>query len=603
MPPLSLVPEAVPLLCQLLIAGTATLYLVSLPRRTRATRWLTATLGLGAMFSLSFLAATLAPAGSGWAFRANLLLYASILLSMLAGVQAAYTFLATPFRREQRVAALASGALAVALIAPSIWAAATLDLWLAEALMGPYGIALVAAALWAIVVSVRQSGRLRRLAMRESSRREARLHAVQGHHAFAALVTIDLALAVLNAGVAFGMLPPLALQYGSLLGQIAVSVGFVVLVINYAPEPTTVQAKLVGLALACVLAALGVASLVTLQPSEVARAAGNVVPERVLLRFEPAARGGYSVEQREPGGDAEGGGTAVPGSAAMAAGGVVPVDLPFSFPYGGRAVARVWVGCFPVLSLERGPGSPSPAEILYGDRSSLLVFVGPGLSVEGECVRTEATAGRVAFEWHRRDLAGRTARHHAVLYASGAFELAYSGPRLHPTIGGVGFKMPGAAPYVEASLAGGLPLAVPSGSGLLDDYGPRYRAAAQARTLPLALLVLGATAFVLLLFPLFLQRSVLGPLRELLSGVERVQLGDREARVASRATTSLGSWRGPSTGWRGRSRLPRRGSAPTQTASKAASWSAPPSWSRRWTRSVTPKTNSWRPRRWRRSVG
>lgn len=529
---IALTPEAVPLLCQLLIAGTATLYLVSLPRRTRATRWLSAMLAFSAVFSLGFLISSLVPAGSPWEIRATLLLYIGVLLSMLSGVQAAYTFLAAPFRRERRIVAWVSAVLAVALIVPAIWAGITLDVPLATGLLAPFGVALVIGSIWAIAVSLRQSGRLRRLSTRTEVRRDDRHRAMQGHHAFVALIFIDLALALINAGVTFGLLPLLALQYGSLLGQIVVSVGFVVLVINYAPEPTTVQAKLVGLTLACVLAVLGVSALVTLRPTELARTAGNVVPERVSLRFEPASGGGYTVEQQRP--------SALPelsGSPEARAG---EVALPFAFPFGESLQRSVHVACLPVVTFAEAVRTSEPQDIVFGDYAAMFAFAGPGRSADGACARSDVTQERAVFEWSRRDLVGRTALHRLTLFPDGAFELAYSGARLNPTLGGVGFRFADGAPYVSAALAEGLPRVIPPGTGLMDAYSPRYRAVAHARTLPLALLVFGATAFVLLFFPMFLRRSVLGPLRDLLGGVERVQLGGEGARVPSRTSDEFG---------------------------------------------------------------
>ena len=536
MPPLSLVPETVPLLCQLVIAGTATLYLLSLPRRTRATRWLTAMLGFGAAGWLGYLASTLAPAGGAWELRSNLVLYAGVFLSMLSGVQAAYTFLAAPYRHERRVALAVSAVAAVALLAPTLWAIARADVPLASALLAPYGVVLVLGAVWGIAVNLRQARRLRRLASRETVRRGARLRASQAHHAFVALAAINLAMALVNAAATCGLLPVGVLQVGTLLGQIAVSVGLIVLVINHAPEPTTVQAKLVGLTLASVLAVLGVSALVTLRPAELARAAGNVVPDRVLLRFEPDPGGGYAVEQRRPSATSTLGAVrAVAPEASGDASGGRAVALPFAFPFAGEALGSVQARCIPVLLLAAPEAAPGGSP-----EAALFAFAGPGSLGGEECVRVELTPERATFEWRGHDLSGREARHSASLFPDGAFEIAYSGARSHPTLGAMGFRMRGDAPYVQATLAEGLPRTVPAGTGLMDRYGPRYRAAAHERTRPLAWLVFGAAAFVLLGYPLFLRRSVLNPLRNLLGGVERVQRGDRGARVRATSADEFG---------------------------------------------------------------
>ncbi|NNF59278.1 MAG: hypothetical protein HKN04_13670, partial [Rhodothermaceae bacterium] len=85
------VPESVSLLCQFLMAGVATAYVLSIPRKSWATRWLAATLGFEALFSLSYFLTVSTAGGLVWEFRFTLLLYVSIVCTMLAGIQFAYT--------------------------------------------------------------------------------------------------------------------------------------------------------------------------------------------------------------------------------------------------------------------------------------------------------------------------------------------------------------------------------------------------------------------------------------------------------------------------------------------------------------------------------
>ena len=54
MPRLLLVPESIPLLCQVLMAGVATAYVVGVQRKSRATWWLAAMLLFNGLFSLSY---------------------------------------------------------------------------------------------------------------------------------------------------------------------------------------------------------------------------------------------------------------------------------------------------------------------------------------------------------------------------------------------------------------------------------------------------------------------------------------------------------------------------------------------------------------------
>ncbi|MEM1056519.1 MAG: ATP-binding protein [Bacteroidota bacterium] len=539
MPPLSLSPEAVPLLCQLLITGSAALYLLSLPRRTRATRWLGVVLSFSTLFSGAFLVVTLAPAGTVWEIRSTLGIYAALLLTVAAGIQAAYTFLVRPFQRERIVVLALTGIVLLALLVPTVWAFVRADVGLATWLLQPYGVALLIGTIWGISVLGRKSRWLQGLLVASPVRKGARERAVQGVGAFMALLLLELAMAMLNAAVTFGFLPLAALQYGSLLGQIAISVGFVVLVINYAPEPTTVQAKLVGLALATVLAVLGVASIVTLRPAEIAEDAGNVIPPRIALRFEPQENGGYTVEQRRPAATQEVAET-TPAGFNLSEGQLESVSLPFAFPFDGRVLREVWAACTPALAMDGEPLLVSSRELLGSGRAAMFAFLGPGRSAKAACFQTDITDLRAVIEWHRLDFAGRDLYHRIVLYPSGVFELVYDGPEQFPFFGANGVQLSGEAPYLPVTLSEGLPDRIPVATGVIEDYGQIYRANAHDRALPFVLLVLGAMGFVLLVFPLFLRRGVLLPLQALLGGVERVQLGDLDARVPVQASDELG---------------------------------------------------------------
>jgi len=79
--------------------------------------------------------------------------------------------------------------------------------------------------------------------------------------------SIPLLCQFLMAGVATAYV---AIQYATLVGELVVNLGLVIAFINYAPEPTTVQAKLVGLGLATVLLFVGLASMQGLRPDEIA---------------------------------------------------------------------------------------------------------------------------------------------------------------------------------------------------------------------------------------------------------------------------------------------------------------------------------------------
>jgi signal transduction histidine kinase len=538
MPSFTLAPEVVPLLCQALTAGIAGAYVLSIRRKTRSARWLAVLLGGNALFAVAYLLTMMTLSSDAWANRFNMGLYVGVAVAGFAAVRLSYTFLARPFRREGRVVlAVASAALA-ALLALTAWAAVTLDLRLYRPALFGYGAFLIATSVWAAAVHVRQARRFRRLARAGGARGRARASAVTAHLTLAGLVGLMLLLSVVNALATAGVLPLSAIQSSSLVVELVVAVGFIVVFINHAPEPTTVQAKIVGVSLGGVLAVLGLASIVLLRPSELAEAAGNVVPEAVTVRFTPDGAGGYRVEQSLTADRMEAGGALGPEDRGRF------VALPFEFPVAGGTARTVRVGWSPHLAfgtdepcteacvgIADAPAPPHPLALAFLVPFNADASAGPAVT---------AAPGRFDVVW---DLVGRDggpSAHRATLFADGTVEVAYRGPRQTPRAGSAGLHL-GTDDVVAAPFAWDAPPRLAAGVGLVDPYGARFTAISASRTGRVLPIVLGAAAFVLLLVPLFLQRGVLRPLAALLEGVERVDRGDRSVRLAAAANDEMGA--------------------------------------------------------------
>ena len=537
MSPFTLVPEVVPLLCQALMAGIAGTFVLSLPRQTRSARWLATLFAGNLIFAVSFMLMTMLLSSAAGQARFNMGLYAGVGVAGLAGVRLSYTFLARPFRREEPLAtALAVSALIV-LLCLTVYVQVTLEGSLFLPLLYGYGAFLLAATAWAFTVHVRQSLRFRRLAAQRSIRQFERSSAAIAHLAMAGLSALMLALSLINALVTIGMLSPLAIQYGSLLIELMITVGLIVIFINHSPEPTTVQAKLVGVSLGSVLALLGLTSMALLRPLELAEAAGNRIPEEITLRFTPDSEGGYRVDrQRLATFEAASSEDPIPSVDA-------PVELPFSFPIGGRTYREVGLSSFPYVSF----GSPEPctrlcmgAAVVPGPHHPLaLAFVIPSDYDQSSLPVITSTPERFEVTWEIMGLTGQTSQHRAMLQPDGTVEIAYRGPERHPRGGAAGLHL-GRSEVVSTTFAWGVPARVPPGAALVDPYGARFVALAQARTLRMVVLVLGATGFVLLMIPLFLRRGVLDPLADLLGAVERIDQGDREVHVPARSNDEFG---------------------------------------------------------------
>ncbi|NNF58509.1 MAG: HAMP domain-containing protein, partial [Rhodothermaceae bacterium] len=426
-----------------------------------------------------------------------------------------------------------SVAIVTGLAALSAWAWVRLHFATFEFVLQVSSVLLVLGTLGAMVVSIRQARRFQRLAAVVPLRHRAARRAARAHWSVLGLFSLQLTLALINGLVVAEIVSPLVLWRSTLVIELVILLGFVIVLINHAPEPTTVQAKLVGLGLATVLLFLGLTSTAVLRPLEIAANAGNVLPDSIRVRAEPDGTGGYRLaEQPYLRYDTTGAQAIVPGEQPAGA------RLPFAFPLGADAYQRAFFTNGAVLLFREAPVTVTLEMILRDEIPVLAAFNVP--SHPSGPVRIVRRPDRVVFTWTSLDLLAHRLTHQIVLFADGAFEMAYEGATPPPLAGGTGVHLgPGStARFVNTMEA--LPLVLPDGTGFVDDYQARYRAHSHRLSLRFIVIVLLATGFVLVLFPVFLRSGILRPLAALLTGVERVQLGNLDARVPPIANDEFG---------------------------------------------------------------
>ncbi len=523
---LLLVPESVPLLCQLLMAGYGAVYVATVRRKTRATRWMLGVLtGLTLYAASYFLSTTLAYESDGPA-RVSVFIYLAVLGAAVALVGFAYTFGARPYRREGHVVTALWGA---AWLVMAVWGgvtAASPALTFNGPLFRAFSPLLVWATVWALVTFVRQGRRLHRLARAGDVRASRRRAVGRAHYTFAGLAAVLLGMAVINALATRDLVPFGMFQYVVLSAALALVFGLFTAFLNYAPERTTLQAKLVGLGLATVLLVLGVAGLQLLRPDEFAVEAENwVLPQ--ALRFTPDGAGGYTV-QSAPVTLVDSVGQRLPG-----AGSALP--LPFRFPFAGASYPTAYFATCMAVAFR--PFDSAPETRLPRIAAVLRPCYGGGPAAR----YARLARDRVTVTWVNEEIGGGRGRSQLTLYRDGRFDVAYSGPRLAAIAGGVGFSPGGRAREVDFDPAAPRGARVGAGAGLWRDYTDRYRAYAHHRTLPLVRLVFASAGFVLLFFPLFLRTGLLLPLATLSTGVRRLDAGDLSVRIPTSANDELGA--------------------------------------------------------------
>ncbi len=531
---LQLVPSSVALVCQALLAGCAAAYLLAVRRKTHATVWLAGSFAGLVLYATAFLLTEVAPSGTPWPLVFNGALYWGMTAATLALVGFGMTFLARPFRREEP---LAMGVGVGMLAGLAVWTVIlgvgpdrppTAWVWLVNA----YSAALVVGVGWALVTFGRQAARFRRLAARSPLRARPQRSAARAHLVFDALTLLLLGLAVLNGLSRTDVVSLQALQLVALTVSLAVTFGLFVAYLSVAVEPTTVQAKLVGLGLASVLLVLGVAGQQTLRPAEIARDAGATVGPAETIRFEPDA-GGRVVARRVAPRLYRAAGTAV-----ETPDGVRPVALPFAFPFAGVETRTAYVSGCPIVAFRTSALSNS-----WLSASTPLPRVAAFLGIcnpLGATVEIAADAERATFTWRSVE-GGAAAVSQLVLFPDGAFEVAYRGPERVLVSGAVGFiGGPGRVDPLPTALPLGAAVRTAPGASLWTDFGARYRAVAHERTAPLVAIVFGSALLVLIVFPVALRSLLLSPLSRLTVGVRRLDAGALDTRVRTRSNDEVG---------------------------------------------------------------
>ena len=312
------------------------------------------------------------------------------------------------------------------------------------------------------------------------------------------------------------------------LGGLLAMFFFALTFLNYSPETTTLLARLTGVALLIVLIvfsavgwAVTPAMLAAYQPTFHALVSQT-------LRVEPRA-GGYGITpEARPVAMAQGRILALrPGTPAR-------VELPFAFPFGGRAWHELAVYEAGLVTF----GATADHIGVFYDPARvpaimpLLVDMVPIADQpdSGIWVSTTPTEVRITWQALRSPYDARRIYTTALtLYPDGVFTLGYGDlgveqgqdlERVRSGLRAVGFVTGAGAPM---ALEGGLITAAVGPGGGLADYYLERRRAIHAPLAPLALLMGAAIVLILLGLPWFLRATVIQPLDALLAGVRRAE--------------------------------------------------------------------------------
>ncbi len=253
-------PESIRALSLAVLNVALTAYLVRVPKGAGAPRWLAGfTAGTAVLYVCRTAEASIfGLAAEGlWAIKA---VEAVVVMAGLGAlVQFAYRFLETPTPREARAALIAWGLAVAGVVALAVAVRGGSDP--RSPLMGAYSLAWLAADAWAVAVLLRKRRRARAAGVLRDARAFGAFALACAADALILATIVGLLVAGASESVAgvvwvFGILP----------GIFAVHYARVAIYIEHAPEPTSLRAKLAGLALALVLALVGMTAVVMAVP-------------------------------------------------------------------------------------------------------------------------------------------------------------------------------------------------------------------------------------------------------------------------------------------------------------------------------------------------
>lgn len=538
------------LLTQVVVTFLITAYLVSLKQKTSATRWVT-----GFFFSMTAFAVVVFVKGAT-VHLSPMLLEALEVLTMFVGlvmlVQFAYTFHPNEHsspnysQESERIfhISLFASILVVGYVAQvfaiSMVRAQTIHTW--------YRLVRIVNALhfvWAFLVFLRCNLNF--------SKQESQANTTW----FQCLVYPRDKTARAPRNFALVMLLPLLISgtfvlqdMGGLSLYIAKAVrstglllfffAFVVVYLNVAAEFASLRVKLIGISLVTLLAILGIIGV------QVGISYANVyqpksfVPEHQTFQFRPNERNGYDILSIPVQFDTDFG-QRLDFSAVDSDD--VPLLLPFPFVFYDHIWQRIVVSQNGLIAF--GHGFPS-WQVFYDFHPGISLFsIGrvSNIALPQGQVFVKSTSQDCTITWYQMNMERNayTNTMQLVLFSDGTFTMTflemapaeaynYRDTSTAPMMTGI-FPGNKSERSIDLRFTEDIPYVGVGTNRMVENYYLEYRRAMHKQMLPLVIIVLVSTLFIVTTFPLFFQVTIIGPLTRLLDGVKQADQGDLVVEV------------------------------------------------------------------------
>jgi serine phosphatase RsbU (regulator of sigma subunit)/HAMP domain-containing protein len=370
--------------------------------------------------------------------------------------------------------------------------------------------------------------------------------AAKATSALAAVFMIPIAisgLALLQQTVA----PALPFEPIVSAGLLVFAFSLTLVYLNYSDITFTFLTKLVGATLLTLLAVLGIVGYIIGESYGRSYRNENLIADHQTIHFEPNQTEGYDISVIPFHFDDELG-----ERLTMDDNENVPLPLNFSFPFYTTDVYReVYVTDNGVVlfNSEKSFGG----FFINGREAGIApLFMALQPATEGGGVYYKGDQATFTVTWYQlsTDIGDDSYTMQLTLYANGAFDITYNGlqPRLtYYSInydyapGGLGI-MPGKTGTGTESIrfAQDLPYTSIGKQGVFENYRLDYAQYIHPNMLPLLYVVLAASVFILVGFPLFFHFSLIKPIHNLQKGIRQIEAGNLSVSVPVQFNDEIG---------------------------------------------------------------
>ncbi len=556
-------PESIPVIVELILAVTIAVYLFSIKNKSYVL-WLLAISLIGESFhQLVRLVAFSVPAL--FQSATPLLGVTSIFIFFLL-VRFAYYYRIRLYPREDRVVGMGLGISSLAISTYLVYLFASArphDQMPSSRIMLYVTLSfLLLTAAWASVVMLRKVWHFK--TVQDGPEAEANRKAVRACFAFAGIFSLKILIILASLFSEIELISEGARIYASLVLHIIYLSSLTVVIIDHLQHSTSLQMKLVGLSLASVLLILSIGGLSVYSTESLLERTRLFIPKEQTTTFQLNRAGEYEAETVAFDAEPVEGELNHFGSREN-----VEVRLVNPVSFFGVARDRIFVNRHGLIAFDQPYQLASEPQfhleqlsVPYKSKLHWKVFQGPAIiaalhleaaSTEEAAFVVEQSADHTTITW-----INFTAASDAEFERSGP--VSTFGIRLHPdgqvdinhkTVeaylyeGLVGIHPGGGASSIDFSPALYTPVdqraSTSFSSGLVFNLSKHFRLFVHQEVLPLLWLIIGSLFFVLLIFPVALRASILGPLNHLLEGAQRINKGRLDQHVPVVAQDEIGN--------------------------------------------------------------